>query len=150
MTFACFCGAVSVTTAKRPDFVHACNCDLCRKAGARWGYFDPAEVAVNGATATFRRHDKPEPGVDVHFCPACGSTTHFRLTEAAVSQHGDVMMGVNAGLANEAELAGIELRYPDGKNWSGEGEFGYVRASRILGDGSCRASDPSSSDRARQ
>jgi hypothetical protein len=55
------------------------------------------------------------------------------LTEAAAQKHGDVMMGVNAALAEEAELAGVELRYPDGKNWSGEGEFGYVRPSRILG-----------------
>jgi hypothetical protein len=133
MTFACFCGAVEVTTDRRPDFIHACNCDLCRKAGARWGYFDPSEVAVTGATTTYRRHDKPEPGVDVHFCPSCGSTTHFRLTEAAVERHGDVMRGVNAALIDQADLAGIELRFPDGKNWSGEGEFGYVRASRVLG-----------------
>jgi hypothetical protein len=148
MTFACFCGAVSVTTAKRPDFVHACNCDLCRKAGARWGYFDPAEVTVQGATATFRRRDKPEPGVDVHFCPTCGSTTHFRLTEAAVRKHGDIMMGVNAGLADEADLAGIELRYPDGKNWSGEGAFGFVRASRLLGAMFSLTTDATLSDRA--
>ncbi|HEU4820137.1 MAG TPA: GFA family protein [Qipengyuania sp.] len=133
MTLECFCGAVSVTTADKPEFVHACNCDLCRKAGARWGYFDPAQVTVTGPTAAYRRHDKQEPGVDVHFCPNCGSTTHFRLTEVAVSKHGDVMMGVNAGLADETTLAGVELRYPDGKNWSGEGEFGYVRASRLLG-----------------
>lgn len=133
MTFTCFCGAVSVTTDRPPEFIHACNCDLCRKSGARWGYFDPAEVVVVGATMTYRRHDKPVPGVDVHFCPSCGSTTHFRLTDAAVEQHGDVMMGVNAGLVEEAELVGIEMRYPDGKNWSGEGEFGYVRASRVLG-----------------
>lgn len=133
MTFACFCGAVSLATTRWPEFVHACNCDLCRKAGARWGYFEPAEVTVTGPTATYRRHDKPEPGVDVHFCPTCGSTTHFRLTESAVERHGDVMMGVNAGLADEADLAGIELRYPDGKNWSGEGAFGYVRPGRMLG-----------------
>ncbi|WP_296717188.1 GFA family protein [Erythrobacter sp.] len=133
MTLECFCGAVSLTTAGKPEFVHACNCDLCRKAGAQWGYFNPAEVTVTGPTSTYCRRDKPEPGVDVHFCQACGSTTHFRLTEAAAQKHGDVMMGVNAGLAEEAELAGIELRYPDGKNWSGEGEFAYVRPSRILG-----------------
>jgi hypothetical protein len=133
MTFACFCGAVSVVTSKRPDFVHACNCDLCRKSGARWGYFAPGEVTVTGQTATYQRHDKPDPVVAVHFCPACGSTTHFRLTESAAQKHGDVMMGVNAGLVDESALQGIELRYPDGKSWSGQGEFGYVRASRILG-----------------
>ena len=134
MTLDCFCGAVRVTTTRKPDFVHACNCDLCRKAGARWGYFAPAEVTVEGESAAYRRTDKDEPAVDVHFCRQCGSTTHFRLTKAAVAMHGDTMMGVNVGLANESDLAGVELRYPDGKSWSGQGEFGYVRESRILGD----------------
>lgn len=135
MTLECFCGGVEVTTAHKPEFVHACNCDLCRKTGARWGYFDPVQVSVKGGSASYRRHDKAQPAVDVHFCATCGSTTHFRLTDAAAAVHGDTMMGVNVGLADEAELAGIELRYPDGKNWAGEGAFGYVRGSRILGAG---------------
>ena len=42
-------------------------------------------------------------------------------------------MGVNMGLADARDLAGIDLRYPDGKAWSGEGEFSYVREARILG-----------------
>lgn len=133
MTLTCLCGSVSVTTARKPAFVHACNCDMCRKSGARWGYFAPAEVAVTGASASYRRRDKAEPGAEVHFCPACGSTTHFRMTEGAVAKHGDVMAGVNMGLADEAELAGVEVRFPDGKAWSGEGEFGYYRASRVIG-----------------
>lgn len=133
MTFTCFCGAVQVTTARKPEFVHACNCDLCRKAGARWGYFEPAEVTVEGSSSSYIRHDKAETGVAIHFCHQCGSTTHFCLTEAAVRKHGNVTLGVNVALADEAELAGIELRYPDGKAWSGEGPFGYVRASRTIG-----------------
>jgi hypothetical protein len=35
-------------------------------------------------------------------------------------------------LAEESDLAGLELRYPDGKSWNGEGEFGFVRAPRVL------------------
>ena len=133
MTVTCFCGSVSMSTARRPEFIHACNCDMCRKAGARWGYFDPTEVEINGPTACHSRRDKAEAGAEVHFCPACGSTTHFRMTAAAVARHGDVMAGVNMGLADAAELAGIELRYPDGKAWSGEGAFGYYRESRVIG-----------------
>jgi hypothetical protein len=41
-------------------------------------------------------------------------------------------MGVNMRLADESELAGIELRYPDGRAWPGEGDFAYVREARIL------------------
>lgn len=133
MTVTCLCGAVCVTTARKPEFIHACNCDMCRKVGARWGYFDPAEVEVSGPTARYQRRDKAEAGAEVHFCPDCGSTTHFRMTAAAVAKHGDVMAGVNMGLADDADLAGIELRYPDGKAWSGEGAFGYYRKPEVIG-----------------
>ena len=43
-------------------------------------------------------------------------------------------MGVNMLLADERDLAGIELRYPDGRAWSGEGDFTYVREARIIGE----------------
>ncbi|WP_255602010.1 hypothetical protein [Polymorphobacter megasporae] len=42
-------------------------------------------------------------------------------------------MGVNMLLANEADLAGIELRFHDGRAWDGAGEFTYVREARTLG-----------------
>ena len=36
-------------------------------------------------------------------------------------------------LANERDLVGIELRYPDGRAWLGEGSFGYVQDPRVIG-----------------
>ena len=55
------------------------------------------------------------------------------LTASAAARFGNTMMGVNMALADEAELAGLELRYPDGRAWSGEGEFTHVREARIIG-----------------
>ena len=129
---SCHCGQVRLATTKRPDYIHECNCSLCSKTGARWAYFHPSEVSVDGATARYRRDDKEEPSAEVQFCANCGTTTHFTRTQSAVAKHGNSMMGVNMRLANETDLAGIELRYPDGQGWSGEGEFGYVRQARIL------------------
>lgn len=134
LTLACPCGQVRLATTKRPDFVHACNCTLCKETGARWGYFHPDEVTVEGATTGRIRADKPEPSAFIHACAACGATTHFRLTEAAAAAFGDTMAGVNMALADDRDLAGIELRFPDGRGWSGEGAFGYVRAARIIGE----------------
>jgi len=131
---ACHCGQLRLHVAKRPDFLHECNCSLCAKTGAHWAYLDPAEVRVEGDSAAYRRTDKAEPGADIHHCPACGCVTHFTLTESAVAKFGNVVMGVNMRLAEEEALAGIELRYPDGRGWSGEGTFDYVRAARIIGD----------------
>jgi hypothetical protein len=130
---SCHCGQVRVEVRERPDYIHECNCSLCGKTGARWAYFHPSAVTVEGEAGRYRRSDKADPAAEVRFCAGCGSTTHFRLTESAVAKFGDTLMGVNMRLADEKDLAGIELRYPDGRAWEGEGEFAYVSDARILG-----------------
>ena len=117
----------------RPEFVHDCNCTLCRKSGARWGYYPPAQVAIVGETRGFVRTDKADAGAEVHSCPTCGATTHFVLTAEMVAQHGNSIIGINTRLADDAALAGVEVRYPDGRAWPGYGEFGYRRAPDIIG-----------------
>jgi hypothetical protein len=135
LNLSCLCGRIRVETAKRPDYIHECNCTLCRKSGARWGYYPPSEVSVVGTASGYCREDKGDPNALLQFCAECGVTTHFVLTESAVARHGNVVMGVNMRLADEGDLAGVELRFPDGRAWAGEGAFGYLRDSRILGRG---------------
>ena len=133
LKLSCICGHVRLELPRRPDYVNECNCMLCGKSGARWAYFHPDEVRVEGATNGYRREDKADPAVEVQFCPKCGATTHFLLTDSAIAKFGNVQMGVNARLAEEADLAGTELRFPDGRSWPGEGEFVYLQPARILG-----------------
>jgi hypothetical protein len=129
---SCLCGDIRLQIDKRPDYIHECNCRLCSKTGARWAYFHPSEVRVEGATKGYCREDKDDPAADIQFCAKCGSTTHFVLTPSAASRFGNSLVGVNMWLADKGDLAGIELRYPDGQAWAGEGEFAYVREARIL------------------
>jgi hypothetical protein len=133
LKLTCLCGRVRIETRKRPDLINECNCALCSKSGARWAYFHPSDVRVEGTTQGYSREDKDDPSARLQFCPHCGSTTHFTLTPSAIAKFGDVQLGVNVRLANESDLAGIELRYPDGQAWSGNGSFTYVREPRILG-----------------
>jgi hypothetical protein len=133
LKLSCLCGRVRIELAKRPDFINECNCTLCSKSGARWSYFHPSEVGIVGVTREYIREDKDDPAAEIHFCESCGSTTHFTLTESAISKFGNVQTGVNMFLADESDLAGIELRYPDGRAWSGGADFGYVREACIIG-----------------
>jgi hypothetical protein len=133
LTLSCLCGQIRIEIQKQPDFVHACNCMLCSKSGAHWGYFHPAEVSVAGSAKGYSRQDKDDPAAEIHFCQNCGVTTHFTLTDSAVAKFGNGMMGVNMRLADEEDLAGTELRYPDGRAWSGAGDFAYAQEARILG-----------------
>ena len=135
LNLSCLCGQVQIELQKRPDFIHECNCTLCSKTGACWGYFHPSEVSVGGTATGYSREDKADPNAVTQFCATCGSTTHFVLSDNAVAKFGNSLMGVNMWLADARDLAGIELRYPDGKAWSGEGDFTYVREPRILGEG---------------
>ena len=130
---SCHCGRVRVVVRRRPDFLHECNCTLCSSTGARWGYFEPGDVEVDGTTQEYHRTDKDEPAAIIHFCATCATTTHFTLTPEAAARFGGTVVGVNLRPVPDAELAGIELRYPDGRAWSGAGAFGYVREPRMLG-----------------
>jgi hypothetical protein len=133
LKLSCLCGQVRIEIPKRPDFINECNCTLCSKSGARWAYFHPSEVSVVGTTKGYSREDKEDPAAEIRFCANCGSTTHFILTASAVSKFGNSQIGVNMRLADEKDLAGIELRYPDGRAWPGKGAFGYVQEARIIG-----------------
>ena len=133
LNLSCLCGQIAIELTKRPDFIHECNCALCSKTGARWGYFHPSEVSVTGQAAGYRRDDKDDPNAEVRFCSNCGSTSHFVLTENAVAKFGNSLVGVNMWLADARDLAGIELRFPDGQGWAGEGDFTYLHEPRILG-----------------
>lgn len=135
LKLSCHCGQIRIEIKKRPDYMNECNCTLCSKSGARWGYFHPSEVAIEGTPKGYCRQDKEDPAVAIQFCANCGSTTHFALTASAASRLGNTLVGVNMRLADESSLAGIELRYPDGQAWSGNGGFGYVRKARIIGQG---------------
>lgn len=133
LELSCLCGQVHIKIPKRPEFINECNCMLCSKSGARWAYFHPSEVGIEGATKGYSRRDKDDPAAEIQFCANCGSTTHFILTASAISKFGNVQMGINMRLADEKDLTGIELRYPDGRAWPGKGGFGYVREARIIG-----------------
>lgn len=135
MTANCLCGAVSVTIDARPEFIHDCNCSLCRKVGGAWGYFPSASVTTTGETTAFVRRDKPDAGVAVHACPTCSATTHFTLTDdfRAKNPAADVA-GVNMRLFDPADLQGVEIRYPNGKDWTGAGAFDYRRDAMTISD----------------
>lgn len=133
MTAQCHCGQVTVEVAARPDYINECNCSLCHSHGVWWGYYPPDQVAVTGETRIYQRTDRDEPAVDLHFRGTCGCTTHWTLLPAFIERIGlDTIMGVNMRLFDRAALAGVELRFPDGKAWNGVGDWGFVKEAEIF------------------
>jgi hypothetical protein len=114
---ACHCGAVRLNVSQPPSAVTDCNCSICRKLGALWAYYDPADVelvAEPGAIAAYARDDVPgnpdgKPLLAFLRCATCGCTTHWRAIDETHPR-----MGVNARLMDPAVLARARVRRLDG------------------------------------
>lgn len=135
MTANCLCGAVSVTIEAKPDFIHDCNCSLCRKTGGAWGYFPTGMVTSSGDTISYLRQDKANAAAEVHACKTCATTTHWVFSDEFRAQHPEVdLMGVNMRLFDPGDLKDIEVRFPNGNDWAGAGPFDYRRDAMTIGD----------------
>ena len=129
MIGGCHCGAITLTLSSKPGYINLCDCSLCAKSGGAWGYFTSDEVTVDGDTSTYRRSDYEKPAVELRFCPNCGCTTHWVLTEHYEGNR----VGVNMRIFDPTELAGIEARTLDGRNWFGEEPANHRREPGHLG-----------------
>ena len=77
----CHCGNVKIRTDELPSMVVSCNCSVCFRTGALWGYYrsDDTEVECQAKpTATYTWGDKM---IAFHHCPKCGCLTHYTSTE---------------------------------------------------------------------
>lgn len=134
LSASCACNSVTVQVKAQPEYVNNCNCSLCKSTGALWGYFESSQVGVVGKTKSYRRADKETPSVEIHFCPECGATTHWVMTEAAQDKFPDMdRMGVNMRLYKDEDLYGVEVRYPDGENWNTVDPYTYRKPHFIVG-----------------
>lgn len=114
----CHCGTVQLQIQSTPETVTDCNCSICRRYGALWAYYHPAQVQIlakEGATISYRWGDRR---LEFHHCRHCGCVTHW----AAVKQPAD-RMGVNARLMPPEVLATARTRRLDGADtWQYFGE----------------------------
>jgi hypothetical protein len=131
MKTKCHCGAVEITLPGKPAYMNDCNCTLCQAIGGVWGYYARAEVQVRGQTRVYTRADITDPAIDNHFCGVCSSNTHWTLTADFQTRHPEMdRIGVNMRLVGDPrELAGVELRFPDGRNWDGSTDRPQPRRS---------------------
>ncbi len=131
MKGSCLCGCVTLALPRSPDYIHLCNCRLCRSSGAAWGYFDPAEVKVDGEVAGYSREDLDDPWLVLHFCPRCGATTHYTASGA----HPLDRIGVNTRLFAQDEIDGVGVSYRDGRCVFDEDDEFIETGTGHIGDG---------------
>jgi hypothetical protein len=125
---SCHCGAVRLSVPRKPEIVVDCSCSWCAKTGVWWGYFKPSELVVTGDTQAYSNKDRDPAYIALHFCGLCGCSTHW--TSLPIWEQDKV--GVNMRLFGDDLVAGVELRFSDGKNWNRRDPPGVRRESVVL------------------
>ena len=111
---SCHCGNVSLSIKPHPKHLISCNCSICQRLGALWGYFLPEDIDIlikQSPTNTYQWGDK---NINFQHCPLCGCTTHYIPTK----ESGREKMAVNFSMVDKAVSDEIAVKYFDGaKTW---------------------------------
>jgi hypothetical protein len=110
MNGSCHCGAVQWRFDGVPESATACNCSVCRRYGALWGYgFFEEQIDVSGDTRSYLWGRK---SLEFHFCMHCGCVVWWRA--ALSGADGRRFGAVNLRLVTDpAEVQGIPLVHHD-------------------------------------
>src|SRR4051812_23571470 len=109
----CHCGAAGWTLEGDPGPVTACNCTLCRRYGALWAYdYENERIRLFGPRSVYTRAGKPNPALEIHFCPACAGVVCWRGLR--LDEDGRRRMAVNVRLAPPEAVADLPIDHFDG------------------------------------
>lgn len=107
---SCHCGNVKITLPNTTDTVISCNCSSCRRFGALWTYFEPADVRVDCVQDALGSYCWGDKTIEFHHCKSCGCVTHYTPTAAGNPDR----MAVNFRMVPLETMKAVNVRYFDG------------------------------------
>jgi hypothetical protein len=86
---SCHCGAVRLTLPRAPEKATSCNCSLCRRSGAIFGYYEFGTVSVQGHPENTEEYVWGDRTLRNVRCKTCGIVTHWEpLDSKTGARHG--------------------------------------------------------------
>ncbi|KAL3428249.1 glutathione-dependent formaldehyde-activating gfa [Phlyctema vagabunda] len=75
---SCHCGAITVTVPRLPAYINVCQCTICRRYGAAWGYYSPDEVKIEKKPgAATKQYIWGDSDLSFNFCDHCGCVCYW-------------------------------------------------------------------------
>lgn len=106
----CHCQNVVVHVDTLATTITRCNCSICRRYAALWGYHTESTAAVEVGEAGLRTYNWGDHMIDLHQCGHCGCVTHYTR---GPNGSGD-RLAVNYRLFDNSTVAGLPVREFDG------------------------------------
>ncbi|ABC28182.1 uncharacterized conserved protein [Hahella chejuensis KCTC 2396] len=106
MEITCHCGNVKLSMARPPAEVGKCNCSICRRYAALWGYYSPEEVEIGFEKEKSVFYIWGDRELEFHRCNLCGCVTHYVTTPKCPGE----IVAINMNMAPLDVLATIPVR----------------------------------------
>jgi hypothetical protein len=107
---SCHCGQVRIEIAELPPTVTDCNCSICRRYGALWGYYRRDQVRLDAAPAALSAYVWGDRTIEFWHCRNCGCLTHWE----SVEKYPDSRCAINARMLPLETLQSLKVRKLDG------------------------------------
>ena len=110
MHLKCHCSNIEIEVETKPDTLTVCNCSICSRYGSIWGYYPPADTAIEIGDAGAGSYLWGDKCIEFVHCKACGCVTHYQTLEGDKNPK----VGVNFRMAAPCDIANISIRHFDG------------------------------------
>jgi len=110
---SCHCGNVKWSYAEPLESVTACNCSLCSRYGALWGYGHLGSgITVSGPTKAYERDRKLN---GFHFCTDCGCIAYYLSNHK--DDQGRLRIAVNLRMiADPLQIVNLPIDHFEGRD----------------------------------
>ncbi|CAH0525887.1 GFA family protein [Vibrio hippocampi] len=106
----CHCGNITLSYQQQPEHLTRCNCSLCRRYAALWGYFRSEEVKVTVENGKLNRYCWGDKEINFSSCSICGSVTHY----SSVAPTPESRLAINFRMADKEVVSHLPIRLFDG------------------------------------
>lgn len=111
LKLTCHCENIQIDVAP-PSQVTNCNCSICSRYKALWGYYDPKNVEIQVGDAGENIYIWGDKDIEFVRCAICGCVTYYRTLPGQP----DPKIAINFRMAAEESIAEVPVRYFDGKS----------------------------------
>ena len=113
MKVTCHCENIEIEV-DAPTQLTTCNCSICRRYQALWGYYSPQDVSIKIGEGGSQAYIWGDRGIDFVHCVVCGCVTHYQSVEGQANP----VVAVNFRMVREQEFVDVPRRFFDGEAMS--------------------------------
>ncbi len=109
----CHCGKIEIAVDVLPDYLGHCNCSICSRYEALWGYYQPKMVTIDTSDAGTSTYIWGDKEVEFHRCKNCGCITHYLTTDLCP----DKVVAVNFRMVDSSIYKDVPVKEIDGASF---------------------------------